>query len=217
MKVRGVNWAKLAGRLVSGTVWETLQWQQLYKEGGSKQIDLRELETLFSLEERGKKALKGAVKGLAGAGVVKKKLAATKVSLLDPKIGNNCAIMLSKFRLPNEELARAIWEMDQDVLDEEAVEALLPFVPTPEEKVLLEEYIGPVEQLGVAEQYYLAIMHIPRLTQRLKSWDIAFKFEARVEFAQAQLEAGILACRAVKTSKAFRRFLDLVLTVGNVL
>ena len=217
VKVRGVNWAKLAGRLVSGTVWEALQWQQMYKEGGSKQIDLQELEALFSLEERGKKALKGAVKGLAGGGVVKKKIAATKVSLLDPKIGNNCAIMLSKFRLPNEELARAIWEMDQDVLDEDAVESLLPFVPTAEEKALLEEYTGPVEQLGVAEQYYLAIMHIPRLTQRLRCWDVAFKFEARVEFSQAQLEAGILACRAVKTSKAFRRFLDLVLTIGNVL
>lgn len=105
----------------------------------------------------------------------------------------------------------------QDIFDEEAVEALLPFAPTPDEKVLLEDYKGPLESLGAAEQYYLSIMHIPRLAQRLRCWDIAFKFEARVEFVQAQLEAGILACRAIKTSKAFKRFLDLVLTVGNVL
>ena len=103
------------------------------------------------------------------------------------------------------------------MFDEEAVEAMLPFVPTADEKALLENYTGPSESLGAAEQYYMAIMHIPRLAQRLRCWDITFKFEARVEFVQAQLEAGILACRAIKTSKAFRRFLDLVLTVGNVL
>ena len=107
--------------------------------------------------------------------------------------------------------------MLQDIFDEEAVEALLPFVPSADERVLLEEYKGPIESLGAAEQYYSSIIHIPRLGQRLRCWDIAFKFEARVEFVQAQLEAGILACRAIKTSKAFRRFLDLVLTVGNVL
>ena len=105
----------------------------------------------------------------------------------------------------------------QDIFDEEAVEAMLPFVPTADEKALLAGHTGPVESLGAAEQYYLSIMHIPRLAQRLRCWDIAFKFEARVEFVQAQLEAGILACRAIKTSKAFKRFLDLVLTVGNVL
>ena len=94
---------------------------------------------------------------------------------------------------------------------------MLPFAPTADEKVLLEEYKGPLESLGAAEQYYLSTIHIPRLAQRLRCWDIAFKFEARVEFVQAQLEAGILTCRAIKTSKAFKRFLDLVLTVGNVL
>lgn len=94
---------------------------------------------------------------------------------------------------------------------------MVPFVPTADEKVLLTEHKGPVESLGAAEQYYLSIMHIPRLGPRLRCWDIAFKFEARVDFVQSQLEAGILACRAIKTSKAFKRFLDLVLTVGNLL
>ena len=222
VKVRGVNWTKLAGRLVSGTVWEKLAWQDLYG-GGARKIDLKQLETLFSLEDRGKTNSK-AGRGTGGSGggdeasnKANKITASTKVTLLDAKIGNNCAIMLSKFRMANEQLAVAIWTMDQEVLDEEAVEALLPFIPTADEKALLEDHKGPTESLGAAEQYYLAIMHIPRLTQRLRCWDIAFKFEARVEFAQGQLEAGILACRAVKTSKAFKRFLDLVLTVGNVL
>ena len=50
-------WAKLAGRMVSGTVGEQLaeEWQSLLKPGPDR-IDLEELERLFSLEERAKKS-----------------------------------------------------------------------------------------------------------------------------------------------------------------
>ena len=201
-------WAKLAGRMVSGTVWEQLaeEWQSLLKPGPDR-IDLEELERLFSLEERAKKS--------AAKAPAKKKQ--TTVSLLDPKVGNNCAIALSKFRMPNEDLCAAVWAMDHRVLDEEAVESLLPFVPTSEEKEALAAYSGAEDALGRAERYYRLIMHIPRLAQRLRSWDIAYKFEPRVEYVRSQQEAAILACRAVKTSKHFKRLLELILAVGNVL
>lgn len=110
VKLRGVNWTKLAGRLVSGTVWEKLAWQDLYKEGASKQIDLKMLETQFSLEDRGKQTSK--VSQVDDSSKQKMKQT-TKVALLDPKIGNNCAIVLAKFRIPNEQLALAVWTMDQ--------------------------------------------------------------------------------------------------------
>lgn len=109
VKLRGVNWAKLAGRLVSGTVWEKLAWQDLYKDGVSKQIDLKQLESQFVLEDRSKASLRVKPDGSPKKATKK----AAKVALLDPKIGNNCAIVLSRFRIPNEQLALAIWEMDQ--------------------------------------------------------------------------------------------------------
>ena len=110
VKLRGVNWTKLAGRLVSGTVWEKLAWQDLYKEGAPRQIDLKMLETQFSLEDRGKQTSKVSQ---VDENSKQKMKQTTKVALLDPKIGNNCAIALAKFRIPNEQLALAIWTMDQ--------------------------------------------------------------------------------------------------------
>ena len=79
-----------------------------------------------------------------------------------------------------DELARRVELLEAELGDAPAVESLLPFVPTSEEKEALAAYSGAEDALGRAERYYRLIMHIPRLAQRLRSWDIAYKFEPRV-------------------------------------
>eukprot|EP01089_Gocevia_fonbrunei_P017075 TRINITY_DN5449_c0_g1_i1.p1 TRINITY_DN5449_c0_g1~~TRINITY_DN5449_c0_g1_i1.p1 ORF type:complete len:454 (-),score=143.58 TRINITY_DN5449_c0_g1_i1:54-1415(-) len=123
----------------------------------------------------------------------------------------------SRFRNAKfEDMKKAILHMDVGVIGEH-LDALVQYVPDKEEVETLNGYSGAVEDLGKAEQYFLAIKDIPRLENRLKAFSFSLSYQQQYEEIKPDVIAIIKACEEVSTSPLFRQLLEYVLSVGNVL
>jgi len=98
---------------IASTIWVGLSDQNV-------EIDSAELERQFA-----------APTAAAKTGGFRPKV--TAVTLIDTKRANNTAIMLSRFKIPYEEIKMAILEADEEKLPLDKVTALLQFAPTVEE------------------------------------------------------------------------------------
>ena len=61
--------------------------------------------------------------------------------------------MLAQFRISYADIKIAIVELNEDILDAETVEKMIPACPTAEETIQINGYEGDVKLLGKAEQY----------------------------------------------------------------
>jgi len=92
------NWAKVPNNKVTGTVWAGV-------DDSKMTIDVNELEDLF-----GVKTTPVVAKDVA------KPVKKAQTVLLDPKRSNNCAIMLSRFKISFAEIKQAILTFDESIL-----------------------------------------------------------------------------------------------------
>ena len=61
--------------------------------------------------------------------------------------------MLAQFRIQYVDIKIAILELNEDILDAETVEKMIPACPTAEETIQITAYEGDQKLLGKAEQY----------------------------------------------------------------
>lgn len=61
--------------------------------------------------------------------------------------------MLAQFRISYVDIKIAILELNEDILDAETVEKMIPACPTAEETIQIKGYEGDLKLLGKAEQY----------------------------------------------------------------
>ena len=61
--------------------------------------------------------------------------------------------MLAQFRISYVDIKIAILELNEDILDAETVEKMIPACPTAEETLQITGYEGDLKILGKAEQY----------------------------------------------------------------
>jgi len=201
-KMKHIHWEVLApSDGAEGTLWSLIQ-DDLDKEASKM------LEELFKAAE-----IKAKVKD-------DKEDEKKGVRLLEGKRANNIEIVLKSFRMPNEALRDAILTVDQTILTQERITALLSMVPNPEEKALLKAYLKsgkPVDKLGVAEQFALYMLEIPRVDTRLRLLLFQSKYDALVEDMMSQYVRLIAAGEKVKDSKQLMKVMETILSVGNKL
>ncbi|KAI3686528.1 hypothetical protein L1987_80207 [Smallanthus sonchifolius] len=137
--LKPLHWNKVS-RALQGSLWEELQRQS------PPDVDVSELETLFSTAVTKKAAPKEADKKKAASSKPE------KVQLIDLRRANNTEIMLTKVKMPLPELVDAVLAMDDTLLDVDQVENILKFCPTKEEMEQLKNYTGDLEKLGKCEQ-----------------------------------------------------------------
>jgi len=115
------------------------------------------------------------------------------------------AIMLSRFgSMTNEDIKKAIVNMDENAMILENLQSLQPFVPLPEEVEQLKEYINsPADMLGKAEAFLITVrqtlivhlllsltrnlfqmMSIPILGPKLSSWEYMRSFDQKYSVVQ---------------------------------
>ena len=147
-----LHWDKLQPHSVRGTVWEDA--------GTVDGLDLGELDSLFALEDpnAAKKKKKPEGDGKPKA-----------VSLIDSKRSLNISIQLAGIRMPFKDIKKALLSMDDTVLGLDQLNILTLCVPTMDEVKLLKNYPGDKAELATVEQYFLQVMAIPRLSQRISS------------------------------------------------
>ncbi|KAH9380656.1 hypothetical protein HPB48_015874 [Haemaphysalis longicornis] len=204
--LKSFNWSKLPEASifspVDGTVWTELDDTKLYKD-----IDLADIDRTFSAYQK--------QQGCGTNGSLEDIPALTSRSSMaaGPR---TATILLSKLRLTNDDICRAILSMDsKDQLPKDMVEQLLKFLPSPEEKVLLEEHSTEMESMAKADRFLYEISRIIHYEQRLRTLYYKKKFQERVSDCKPKIVAVLEASKEVQRSKRLKKLLEVVLAFGN--
>uniref|UniRef100_A0A8C2KIN0 Dishevelled associated activator of morphogenesis 2 n=1 Tax=Cyprinus carpio TaxID=7962 RepID=A0A8C2KIN0_CYPCA len=175
---------------ITGTIWFEIDDRRAFKV-----LDLKDIEKMFSAYQRQQVCKFGT----QNSRKVK------ELSVIDGRRAQNCVILLSKLKMSNEEIKRAILEMDErEELAKDMLEQLLKFVPEKSDIDLLEEHKHELERMARADRflfemsrYLLYRHHVISLLSFLKSLAI------------------LCASREVMRSKRLTQVLEVVLAFGN--
>jgi len=200
-KMKQFNWTKIPDMKIDATIWGKGLSDDNVK------LDVTEFEELFSAASK---------KADAPTAVQSNK--PTVVQVLDTKRSNNVSIMLARFKgLEHSQIKKAILDLDEKILSVEALQSIKMFVPTPEEIEQLKEHLHEIANLGVPEKYFIEIMDIPRLEQRIESFLVKSTFESKISVIQESIKIVSAACKEAKESAKFKKLLEIVLAMGNYL
>ncbi|XP_032597207.1 disheveled-associated activator of morphogenesis 1 isoform X2 [Drosophila grimshawi] len=206
--LKSFNWSKLPDAKLQGTVWSELDESKLYNN-----MELESIDKLFSAyQKNGVSATDGSYEDLRVTGKNKQKV----LSVIDGRRAQNCTILLSKLKMSDMEISKAILSMDSnEQLALDMVEQLLKFTPSAEERALLDEHSEDIESLARADRFLYEISKIPHYEQRLKSLHYKKRFMLTVNDLIPRITSVMEASREVARSRRLRKLLELVLALGN--
>uniref|UniRef100_A0A8D3CMQ2 Disheveled-associated activator of morphogenesis 1 n=1 Tax=Scophthalmus maximus TaxID=52904 RepID=A0A8D3CMQ2_SCOMX len=223
--LKSFNWSKLA-EVRKGTVWMDVDDGKVFKI-----LDLEDLEKTFSAYQRQQVlklrtfinsttvAIQCRRKQGAGKEAEDDTLSSKKVkelSVIDGRRAQNCNILLSRLKLSNEEMKRAILTMDeQEDLPKDMLEQLLKFVPEKSDVDLLEEHKHELDRMAKPDRFLYEMSRINHYQQRLQSLYIKKKFAERIAEIKPKVEALTKASKEILHSKNLKQLLEVVLAFGN--
>ncbi|XP_036398074.1 disheveled-associated activator of morphogenesis 1 isoform X2 [Megalops cyprinoides] len=200
--LKSFNWAKLAENKLEGTVWTEVDDIRVFKI-----LDLEDIEKTFSAYQRQQKETEDD-------SLSSKKV--KELSVIDGRRAQNCNILLSRLKLSNEEIKRAILTMDeQEDLPKDMLEQLLKFVPEKSDVDLLEEHKHELDRMAKADRFLYEMSRINHYQQRLQSLYFKKKFAERIAEIKPKVEALTKASKEVLHSRNLRQLLEVVLAFGN--
>ncbi|KAM4013891.1 disheveled-associated activator of morphogenesis 1 isoform 2-T4 [Anomaloglossus baeobatrachus] len=213
--LKSFNWNKLSENKLEGTLWAEIDDTKVFKI-----LDLEDIERTFSAYQRPQavfrretfRALKetDSNEGTLGSKKVK------ELSVIDGRRAQNCNILLSRLKLSNEEIKRAILTMDeQEDLPKDMLEQLLKFVPEKSDIDLLEEHKHELDRMAKPDRFLFEMSRINHYQQRLQSLYFKKKFAERVAEVKPKVEAIRSASKQVLQSKSLKQLLEVVLAFGN--
>ncbi|XP_058452117.1 disheveled-associated activator of morphogenesis 1 isoform X2 [Malaya genurostris] len=205
--LKSFNWSKLPDSKLQGTVWSELDDSKWYNS-----IELESIDKLFSAYQKNGVANDGSIEDLRLIGKNKTKI----LSVIDGRRAQNCTILLSKLKMSDEEISKAILSMDSnEQLPIDMVEQLLKFTPSAEERALLDEHSEDIDSLARADRFLYEISKIPHYEQRLRSLHYKKRFQVTVSDLSPRIANVMEASREVARSRRLRKLLELVLALGN--
>ncbi|EDL36545.1 dishevelled associated activator of morphogenesis 1 [Mus musculus] len=190
---------------LDGTVWTEIDDTKVFKI-----LDLEDLERTFSAYQRQQKEADAIDDTLSS------KLKVKELSVIDGRRAQNCNILLSRLKLSNDEIKRAILTMDeQEDLPKDMLEQLLKFVPEKSDIDLLEEHKHELDRMAKADRFLFEMSRINHYQQRLQSLYFKKKFAERVAEVKPKVEAIRSGSEEVFRSRALKQLLEVVLAFGN--
>ncbi|XP_072103567.1 disheveled-associated activator of morphogenesis 2 isoform X1 [Mobula birostris] len=203
--LKSFNWHKLAENRIGGSVWAEIDDLRAFSI-----LDLEDFEKMFSAYQRQQKEL-GSNEDLC---LTMRKV--KELSVIDGRRAQNCVILLSKLKLSNEEIKRAILQMDeQEDLPKDMLEQLLKFIPEKSDIDLLEEHRHEIERMARADRFLYEMSRIDHYQQRLQALFFKKKFAERLAEAKPKIEGILLASKELCQSKRLKQLLEVVLAFGN--
>jgi hypothetical protein len=203
---------------MKGFFWSRIKFKtdDLYKASEwSKCDDTKIVLNKLTIEAAFRK--KDKKKPAGGAGGVAKSKKKEKVSLVDGKRQQNVAIALGRFRMPYSQIREIIVSMDSMQLTAERTRALIKIVPNKEESETVSSYDGDKSLLMETEKFFLAVLDIPRLAQRLTSVATIHGFDEQMQLVTKKQQAMKAACTQLEKSNKLRKVVSVVLAMGNYL
>ncbi|XP_035234924.1 disheveled-associated activator of morphogenesis 1 isoform X1 [Anguilla rostrata] len=210
--LKSFNWAKLAENKLEGTVWTDVDDLKVFKI-----LDLEDIERTFSAYQRQQDFLmtnNSKQKETEDDSLNIKKV--KELSVIDGRRAQNCNILLSRLKLANDEIKRAILTMDeQEDLPKDMLEQLLKFVPEKSDVDLLEEHKQELHRMAKPDRFLYEMSRINHYQQRLQSLYFKKKFAERIAEIKPKVEALTKASKEVVQSRNLKQLLEVVLAFGN--
>ncbi|XP_067335191.1 disheveled-associated activator of morphogenesis 2 isoform X5 [Channa argus] len=213
--LKSFNWAKLGENVINGTIWNEIDDLRAFKI-----LDLKDIEKMFSAYQRQQDLLTNQSFKQKETGSMDDIYVNTRkvkeLSVIDGRRAQNCVILLSKLKMSNEEIKRAILEMDErEELAKDMLEQLLKFVPEKSDIDLLEEHKHELERMARADRFLFEMSRIDHYQQRLQALFFKKKFAERLAETKPKVEAILNASKEVVRSKRLTQILEVVLAFGN--
>ncbi|XP_043930395.1 disheveled-associated activator of morphogenesis 1 isoform X2 [Protopterus annectens] len=203
--LKSFNWSKLPENKLIGTLWSDVDDVRVFKE-----LDLQDIERTFSAYQRQQKEVDSNDDTLSSKQKIK------ELSVIDGRRAQNCNILLSRLKLSNEEIKRAILSMDeQEDLPKDMLEQLLKFIPEKSDIDLLEEHKHELDRMAKADRFLFEMSRISHYQQRLQSLYFKKKFAERVAEVKPKVEAIRSASKELLQSRSLKQLLEVVLAFGN--
>jgi len=200
-RLKQLHWQKLQS--AAGTIWDA-------SNADEAKPDPATLASLFALADAPVKGAPGSASGKGKAG---------PVHLLDKKRTHNIAIQLAGImgngRMRFEDIRAALLRVDQNVLTLEQLQMLRLAVPTDPECRTLRAYTGDKAQLDIVERYFMEVMDIPRLAERIGALIFKVTYPAGVLAVDHALAALRLACTTLTSNATLPKVLHFALQCGN--
>ncbi|KAL6096080.1 daam1 [Pungitius sinensis] len=210
--LKSFNWSKLAENKLEGTVWMEVDDAKVFKI-----LDLEDIEKTFSAYQRQQDFFminNSKQKEAEDDALSSKKV--KELSVIDGRRAQNCNILLSRLKLSNEEMKRAILTMDeQEDLPKDMLEQLLKFVPEKSDVDLLEEHKHELDRMAKPDRFFYEMSRINHYQQRLQSLYFKKKFAERIAEIKPKVEALSRASKEVLHSRNLKQLLEVVLAFGN--
>ncbi|XP_054617510.1 disheveled-associated activator of morphogenesis 1-like isoform X5 [Dunckerocampus dactyliophorus] len=210
--LKSFNWSKLAENKLEGTVWMEVDDGKVFKI-----LDLEDIEKTFSAYQRQQDFFtinSNKQKETEDDTLTSKKV--KELSVIDGRRAQNCNILLSRLKLSNEEIKRAILTMDeQEDLPKDMLEQLLKFVPEKSDVDLLEEHKHELDRMAKPDRFLYEMSRINHYQQRLQSLYFKKKFAERIAEIKPKVEALTEASKEVLHSRNLKQLLEVVLAFGN--
>jgi len=206
VQTKRLNWNAIhATKLKENSFWTSVHEEELER----KEL-LSEISELFA-SKAPTRQFGSSVDGEAAEEKKKK----TELKVLDAKSAQNLSIFLGSFKLSFEEIRDAIYQVDDSVASDTALENLIKFLPSNEQVQQLLNFKHEYDDLNEAEKFSIQVGGVPRLEQRLKCMHLRINFTEQVNDVKPGIVNVTEACREIKSSKRFAKFLELILLTGN--
>ncbi|KAM5129276.1 disheveled-associated activator of morphogenesis 1 isoform 1-T3 [Mantella aurantiaca] len=213
--LKSFNWSKLPENKLEGTLWVDLDDSRVFKI-----LDLEDIERTFSAYQRQQDfSINNGIKQKEADttdDTLGSKMKVKELSVIDGRRAQNCNILLSRLKLSNDEIKRAILTMDeQEDLPKDMLEQLLKFVPEKSDIDLLEEHKHELDRMAKADRFLFEMSRINHYQQRLQSLYFKKKFAERVAEVKPKVDAIRSASKQVLQSKSLKQLMEVVLAFGN--
>ena len=203
-RLKQLHWSTIPQSQLENTVWGQAQ------AGAGADLDVGELETLFTARGTPTKSGLGSAPGHAGT--------PTKTALVDIKRARNVGIMLARVGMPMADVAAAIGNGDGAALSGDTLANMIGELElSPSEKTALQRFKGAVSSLSEADQFFLALLDVPRPAAKVAAMRTRAELGATADKLSSECALVCRACEQVRGSKELTRILEIILALGNIL
>eukprot|EP01112_Ceratiomyxa_fruticulosa_P001576 TRINITY_DN11759_c0_g1_i1.p1 TRINITY_DN11759_c0_g1~~TRINITY_DN11759_c0_g1_i1.p1 ORF type:complete len:431 (+),score=138.76 TRINITY_DN11759_c0_g1_i1:114-1406(+) len=199
--MKGLNWTKIAPNKVDKTIFG------VFGDLNDIEMDFTEIEQQFAAKVVEKKE-----------GKEEKAKPAGPIQIIDPKLGQNLSILLSRFKQSLPELVEGLRNINESMFERDIIKQFIALQPSKEDLQSVSEYLekgGDPTRLGKAEIFCLESSKVDNMEVRLKSFLFKLEFPTKKAEIRPDIETLSIAVKEVKTSKRFIKLMEHVLVLGN--
>jgi len=201
IKLRKLPWKKIPLGKINNTVWA------MFKDN-SVDIDVPLIIEYFQERKDEKKD--------------EKKKKKERKQVLDLKRANHVGLMLAMLKGKTyKQIRKGIIDLDESIFTEDVLRAFAKLTPQKTDIELLKPFAAlPEEQkagLGDADQFFLEIMDIPRLENRVRAFLFKKTFTTQISELKEMVVDAAAAIKNVSSNFKLAKLLEIILNLGNFL